>query len=74
VARSACHGWLVQRNTRVGNGGERDAASYIAKSVTQDGFQVQYRLSDALSALVRRHRAQISAQDGQKPAPARVAA
>jgi hypothetical protein len=69
VARSACRGWLVQRNTRIGAGGERGAAGYISKAVRHDGVQVQYRLSDELSGLVRQHRAAqggaVGASDGQ---------
>lgn len=66
VARSACRGWLVQRNMRIGNGGERGAAEYISKSVKHDDVQVQYRLSGELSALVKQHRA---AQGGDTGAP-----
>lgn len=68
VARSACRGWLVQRNMRIGAGGERGAAGYLAKSVRHDGVQVQYRISDELSGLVRQHRAAqrgaVGASDG----------
>jgi hypothetical protein len=52
-ARSACRGWLVQRNMRAGNGGDVRVAEYLSKASSRAGVVVQYRLSDALSALVK---------------------
>jgi hypothetical protein len=53
LARSGCKGWLVQRNVRVGTGGEQGAAEYLSKARTRAGVVTQYRLSDFLSGLVR---------------------
>jgi len=53
IARSGCRGWLVQRNLRIGTGGERGAAAYLSKAMTRAGVVTQYRLSDYLSGLVR---------------------
>lgn len=61
IARSACRGWLVQRNLRIGNGGEVGAADYLSKAMSRHSVEVQYRLTDELSALVKRYRAQKTA-------------
>jgi len=57
VAKSACGGWLLQRNLRVGVSGSEGIAAYASKASGKALVEGQYRLSNALSALEKSHRA-----------------
>ena len=52
VARSACRGWLLQENRRVGGGGELGLSQYLAKSTQRPEVSSRYKLSTDLLRLV----------------------
>lgn len=52
LARSACHGWLLQGNRRVGTGGELGLTKYLTKSAQRRENASRYYLSGDLSRLV----------------------
>jgi hypothetical protein len=52
LARSACRGWLLQENRRVGAGGESGLAQYLAKAAQRPKNASRYYLSGDLSRLV----------------------
>ena len=53
VARSACGGWLWQRNIEALGGGGIGIAQYAAKGTGKAAVEGQHRLSNELSALAR---------------------
>lgn len=55
IGRSACGGWLIQRNTRKGADGGSGIMAYAAKGDGKAQVEGQHRLSNAAAALAREH-------------------
>lgn len=53
VARGNLGAWMLQKNTRLSTGGTEGAINYMIKGSGSEHVQTQYRLSNALSALVK---------------------
>ncbi len=66
MARSSCCGWLLQKNLRIGAGGEHGLAGYLGKAMPQAEVKAQYRLSDDLHQLTK------VAQRAESPCNAQV--
>mgnify|MGYP006946483174 CR=1 FL=1 len=66
LARSACRGWLLQENRRVGAGGELALAGYLTKSAQRPEITSRYYLSGDLSRLVAANGAADAHGAGQK--------
>lgn len=67
VARSACHGWLMQENRRVGAGGEVGLAEYAAKSAQKPEGGARYKLSTDLLSLMAGNTPYSAKSQPQKP-------
>lgn len=53
VAKSACGGWLLQRQDPASNGSSVDLVTYTAKGTGKSKVEGQHRLSNDLAALAR---------------------